>query len=329
MRENKRVLIVAGGTGGHIFPAIVFGRWLEERQRVTVTYLSGERPLEKEIYSSFGIEAMKLSLEGSPLGVRSPVRMLRRSVALAKAFGEAARCIARTCPDVCVLFGGYVSLPPFLICRIRGVPVVVHEQNAVAGRVTRLAFRWGAVVTSGWEVCDGISAFTPVGVPVRAPEPLSKSCARKRMGLDLPETGRVVGVLGGSLGSGELMKRVLDMAGRAEKNDAGTLFLFLGEAPGSDLPSNVRFVGRQWDMNPFYSLCDALICRGGGSTLAEALMRGIPAVVVPWKGAAGDHQARNALCFESLSGGCVWEEGGGRSPGKSPEKDAPEGEKNS
>ena len=311
MQKKKRVLIAAGGTGGHILPAVVFGRWLEARHEASVSYLAGGRPPEGEIYAYFGIEPQILPIEGSPLGVRSPVRMLLRSLALLKSLGTAARCISLERPDVCVLFGGYVSLPPLLVCRIRRIPVVIHEQNAVAGRVTRLASRWGAVVASGWRVCDGVPSFLPVGIPVRRPERLSPSRAGERMALELPKEGRIVGVAGGSLGSRELVERALAAAAFFEKNGDDVVFLFLGEPPEFDLPSNVRFVGRQWDMNPFYSLCDVLICRAGGSTLAEALRWGIPTVVVPWEGAAEGHQERNARCFEEAGGGVVWREGGG------------------
>lgn len=311
MREKRRVLIAAGGTGGHIVPAAVFGQWLEAHHGAAVTWLSGSRPLEGEIYGSFGIEPQVLSIEGSPLGVRSPWRVLRRSIGLLKALGEAARTIARTRPEACVLFGGYVSLAPLLVCRVRKIPIVVHEQNAVAGRVTRLASRWGALVGSGWAACEGLSAFDVTGTPVREPKPLSFPLARERLGLELPEGGRIVGVAGGSLGSEGLVRAALEAAEAFEDGESVVTFLFLGERPEAVQPSNVRFVGRQWDMNPFYSLCDALICRGGGSTLAEALRWGLPAVVIPWERAAEGHQERNARCFEAAGGGIVWREGGG------------------
>lgn len=234
--------------------------------------------------------------------------MLRRLTDLVKGLGETSRVISRIRPDVCVLFGGYVSLPPLLICRVRKIPVIIHEQNAVAGRVTRLASRWGIVVASGWKRCDGVSNFIPVGIPVREPEPLSFSCACEKMGLELSEKGRVVGVAGGSLGSEGLVRRVLDTAEFFAKTDPGVTFLFLGEAPEGGLPSNVRFLGRRWDLNPFYSICDALICRAGGSTLAEALRWNIPTVVVPWEKASEGHQERNARCFEEAGGGIVLSE---------------------
>ena len=71
----------------------------------------------------------------------------------------------------------------------------------------------------------------------------------------------------------------------------------------------VHFVGRRWDVDPLYSLCDALICRAGASTLAEALRWGLPTVAVPWMQAADGHQARNALSFVEAGGGVLWREG--------------------
>ena len=156
-RGGRRVLIVSGGTGGHIFPAVVFGRWLERHRDASVSYLSGARPLEAEIYAALGVAPRRLPLEGSPLGVRSPGQVLRRSFALVSAFTEASRCIVETRAEAVVLFGGYVSLPPLWVCLLRGIPVVVHEQNAVAGRVTRLASRLGVAVASGWKECEGLN----------------------------------------------------------------------------------------------------------------------------------------------------------------------------
>ncbi|MBR1672135.1 MAG: UDP-N-acetylglucosamine--N-acetylmuramyl-(pentapeptide) pyrophosphoryl-undecaprenol N-acetylglucosamine transferase [Fretibacterium sp.] len=305
--EARSVLIVSGGTGGHIFPATVFGRWLERERGLSVAYLSGSRPLEAEIYASAGVEPYRLSLEGSPLGVRSPARVLRRSAALLSAFGETSRCLKAVRPETVFLFGGYVSFAPLLLCRMRGIPVVVHEQNAVAGRVTRLASRLGAAITAGWQECSGLKGtYTTVGIPVREPRRLPRGEALRRLGLELPEGTRVTGVASGSLGSRPLMARLLEAA-EALRGRGDVAFVLLGEpVPGGG--ENVHFVGRQWDMNPFYSLCDALVCRAGGSTLAEALRWGIPALAIPWEGAAEGHQVRNALCFAALGGGDVWRE---------------------
>lgn len=306
-----RVLIAAGGTGGHIFPATVFGRWIEAHRGASVSYLSGARPLEEEIYKAQGIVPHKLSLEGSPLGVRSPVRILRRFLGLLKSMGETVRCLARTRPEVCFLFGGYVSFPPLLLCKVKKIPVVIHEQNAVAGRVTRLASRMGASVASGWSECLGVrKPFSHVGIPVRPPGRVPRLDALHSLGLNCTAEGTWVGVIGGSLGSRSLVEKALLAAASFEKRGIDVKFLFLGEQPDGPLPQNVHFVGRRWDMNPFYSLCDVLACRAGGSTLAEAMAWGIPAVAVPWEGAAEGHQERNARCFAESGGGIVWRESG-------------------
>ncbi|MCR4819192.1 MAG: UDP-N-acetylglucosamine--N-acetylmuramyl-(pentapeptide) pyrophosphoryl-undecaprenol N-acetylglucosamine transferase [Fretibacterium sp.] len=304
------VLIVSGGTGGHIFPAVVFGRWLEQNRGAAVSWLSGSRPLEAEIYASAGVEPYRLSLEGSPLGVRSPMRVLRRSLSLFSAFGETRRCLNEVRPEVVFLFGGYVSFAPLLLCRRRGIPVVVHEQNAVAGRVTRLASRLGVTVTTGWKECAGLRGpFTPVGIPVREPERIPREEALRRLKLSFPENTRVVGVASGSLGSRPLAEELMGAA-KALRGRDGAEFVLLGEAmPGGG--ENVHFVGRQWDMNPFYSLCDVLVCRAGGSTLAEALRWGIPTLAIPWEKSAEGHQVKNALCFAAEGGGSVWRENSG------------------
>ena len=302
-----RVLIVSGGTGGHIFPAVVFGRWLEQNRGAVVSWLSGSRPLEADIYASAGVTPYRLSLEGSPLGVRSPGRVLRRSLSLFSAFGETRRCLSEVRPEGVFLFGGYVSFAPLLLCWRRGIRVVVHEQNAVAGRVTRLASRLGATITTGWKDCAGLRGpYTPVGIPVREPERLPREEALRRLSLSLPENTRVVGVASGSLGSRPLIEKLMGAA-EALRGRADVAFVLLG-TPVSGGGENVHFVGRQWDMNPFYSLCDVLVCRAGGSTLAEALRWGIPTLAVPWEGAAEGHQVKNALCFAAEGGGDVWRE---------------------
>ena len=119
-RTGKSILIVSGGTGGHIFPAMVFGQWLERNVGASVTYLSGHRPVEAAIYASAGIMPRVLSMEGSPLGVRSPSQILKRTLSMFSAFGETSSCLKEAKPDAAFLFGGYVSFAPLLMCRLRG-----------------------------------------------------------------------------------------------------------------------------------------------------------------------------------------------------------------
>jgi UDP-N-acetylglucosamine--N-acetylmuramyl-(pentapeptide) pyrophosphoryl-undecaprenol N-acetylglucosamine transferase len=156
-KERRKILIVAGGTGGHIFPALAFGRWiLDQKKNEGVSYLSGDRPLELEIYASQGIEPYRLFLSGSPLGSPSILRNARRWMELFRSFFQVGRFLRRERPDACFLFGGYVSLLPLLWCRFLKIPILAHEQNACAGKVTKLASYLGAPVAAGWSQCRGL-----------------------------------------------------------------------------------------------------------------------------------------------------------------------------
>ncbi|MDR3264399.1 MAG: UDP-N-acetylglucosamine--N-acetylmuramyl-(pentapeptide) pyrophosphoryl-undecaprenol N-acetylglucosamine transferase, partial [Synergistaceae bacterium] len=203
---GKRVLIAAGGTGGHIFPALAFGRWLAaEKKAERVTWLSGNRALEIEIYRSQGVVPESLPLSGSPLGSSSLAQNVRRWGELLRVFFRTGKLMRRLRPDICFLFGGYVSLMPLLWCRFLRIPAVMHEQNARAGKVTRLASRLGVPVASGWNECGGLKGpFTNAGVPVRRLERMERRDAARALNVEVHEDDLVIGVIGGSLSSASL-----------------------------------------------------------------------------------------------------------------------------
>ncbi|MCL2010739.1 MAG: UDP-N-acetylglucosamine--N-acetylmuramyl-(pentapeptide) pyrophosphoryl-undecaprenol N-acetylglucosamine transferase [Synergistaceae bacterium] len=304
-----KVMIAAGGTGGHIFPALAFGRWiLEHGKAESVVYVSGSRPLEAEIYAFHGIEPYRLAIAGSPLGggLRSA---FGRCAGLFRSFMDTRFFLRKERPDLCFLFGSYVSLAPLLWCKWLGVPAAAHEQNACAGKVTRLASRMGVPVASGWSECRGASGAFHVGVPVRSFRRLSKREAASVLGVKTENGGLVIGVAGGSLGSAPLSALIkkIEETGKISR-EREILFVVLGEQDGTSV-AGVEFVGRRWDMAPFYSLCDAVVCRAGASTLAELAAFGIPALTVPWRGAADGHQEANARNFSSMTGNPTWIEG--------------------
>ena len=295
MNTNKKFLIVAGGTGGHIFPAIVFGRELESKGN-NIKWLCGSRELEKEIYESANIQPFMLAISGSPLGTRSIKKIMSRCFALIKSFFQARKFIKDFNPDEIFLFGGYVSFAPLIIAKFRKIPVTLHEQNAVAGKVTRLASKFNyAKIITGWPECEGINNFKYVGIPVREPVKINREEALKTLGIELNINKKIIGIAGGSLGSGALSKILLKTAELCKKFE----FVFLSHEK-KDL-ENAHFIPPQWDTNPFYSICDVIVCRAGGSTLAEILKWKIPAVTIPWPGAADNHQLKNAQEFIKLS----------------------------
>ncbi|MBR6900546.1 MAG: UDP-N-acetylglucosamine--N-acetylmuramyl-(pentapeptide) pyrophosphoryl-undecaprenol N-acetylglucosamine transferase [Synergistaceae bacterium] len=294
MNTHKKYLIASGGTGGHIFPAMVFGRNLE-KDGAEVKWLCGSRELEKTIYGSMNIEPLILSISGSPFGTKSIIKILGRFMGLVKSFFQTWKFIKNFKPDRIFLFGGYISFAPLLIAKIKKIPVTLHEQNAVAGKVTKLALKWGAEIITGWPVCEGINKFQYVGIPVREPVKMKKTEALKKLGLTLFSGAKIIGIAGGSLVSGPLNKILMKTAELCPDFE----FVFLSHER-KDI-NNTHFIPLQWDMNPFYSICDIVVCRAGGSTLAEVLKWEIPAVSIPWPQAADNHQVHNASEFVKLS----------------------------
>jgi len=307
--ELKRLVLVAGGTGGHICPATAFGRWLEKSiDGIGITYVSGSRPLEREIYGNAGLEPVILPVEGSPMGARGAAS-LARWFQILRATGEMRRLFRRNRPDACVLFGGYASFPALVAGRLEGVPMLVHEQNAVAGKVTRLGVRLGARLLTGWEQCRPFaeSRFVEVGTPVRPMRRLPRREAWNKLGLgEFPE-GKNCLVIGGSLGSRSLAERVQEISGLVDFGKWS--FLVMGKETGDNhLSDRVWGIPRRWDMETLYSLADIAVVRGGASTLSELRAWAIPALVVPWSESRDDHQSANARLFSEGGNGLVWDE---------------------
>ncbi|MDR2780191.1 MAG: UDP-N-acetylglucosamine--N-acetylmuramyl-(pentapeptide) pyrophosphoryl-undecaprenol N-acetylglucosamine transferase, partial [Synergistaceae bacterium] len=296
------MLLVAGGTGGHILPAIAFGDWLRrEKPKVSVSYVSGSRGIELEIYKAFKIEPFVLSASGSPSGV-SGTRRLKRFAELLASFFQANRVMRKLRPDICVLFGGYISMPALLAGKMRGIRSVLHEQNARAGRVARIAASFSVPIASGWKDCEPLprSRYANVGVPIRRFKSMDKNEARLLLGVD-DDRGRapVVAVMTGSLGSGKLAEVISELTGSGKFSSWKFLIIDSSADTSQSAAKNVARIPRMWDIEALYAASDVLITRGGASTLSEIEALGIPSVIAPWRKAAGDHQMKNARAVSS------------------------------
>ncbi|MDO5116410.1 MAG: UDP-N-acetylglucosamine--N-acetylmuramyl-(pentapeptide) pyrophosphoryl-undecaprenol N-acetylglucosamine transferase [Synergistaceae bacterium] len=313
--EKKKIILAAGGTGGHIWPAISFGSWIKKRHpECELRYICGSRPLEREIYGAASLNPEILPMDGSPLSGRNALQRLGRLRALFSSYSMARGLIARFRPDAALLFGGYLSFPMLLACKRAGVRCALHEQNARAGRATRAAAKLGTEIYSGWQECLPLKedSYLRIGVPVRAFELPSKEEALRRLKIeDKMQPGPVVVVFSGSLGSSSVKDEICSLAGSAPFNDWN--FLLPAQAERMEkVGENLWLLPKIWEAGLLYAAADMLALRAGGSTLTEAAVLGIPSLVIPWKGATDNHQYHNALAFVSENAGLIWNEGEGR-----------------
>jgi UDP-N-acetylglucosamine--N-acetylmuramyl-(pentapeptide) pyrophosphoryl-undecaprenol N-acetylglucosamine transferase len=215
------------------------------------------------------------------------------SVSMARAL----RIVRRLRPEVVVGVGGYASVPAILAARVARIPVVVHEQNAVPGLANRLAARLGASIAVSFPGTD-LPGATVVGNPVRA------SLATI---VRTPDAARpLLGVVGGSLGSPRLNDAALDLYDRWRartdvqvRHVAGRLHYEecrrrLDRLHDSRDMLVYELVSYEDHMDRLYGRSSLAVCRAGAVTVAELAAAGVPSVLVPWPGAADDHQTDNA-----------------------------------
>jgi UDP-N-acetylglucosamine--N-acetylmuramyl-(pentapeptide) pyrophosphoryl-undecaprenol N-acetylglucosamine transferase len=305
-RPTVFALVAGGGTGGHVYPALALADALVARghARGSVRFLGAGRGLEARAVPAAGYDIDLLPTRGFQRGwsVAHLVDNVRMVAAMGAAMVVALGIVRRLRPRVVVGVGGYASVPGILAAWLLRIPVVVHEQNAIPGLANRLATRLGARATVSFPGTP-LAGAEVVGNPVRAS---LADLART------PDDRRpLLGVVGGSLGSPRLNDaalhlydswrtetdvRVRHVAGRLHYDECHERLERL-HRPGDELVYDLLPYEDQMDR--FYGDASLAVCRAGAVTVAELAAAGVPSVLVPWPGAAGDHQTNNARVMEA------------------------------
>lgn len=300
-----RLLIAAGGTGGHIFPALAVARSLQARPAAPeLAWIGGHRGLESQVVPEAGIPLRRLalrSLRTVDLNVHALLDPIRLCLSMPQAI---AMLIARR-PAAVFTTGGYVAVPVLVAASLLRIPVVMWDGNVVPGRAVRMTARMARCLTTTFEeTCRTLGRSRPcyqTGTPIRDPREVDRDAARKAMGL--APNDRLVLIFGGS----QAVRRFnLAVAEALPELVARVCVLHVtGEAgyeaavQGRDaLPSELRDRYRperflRDEMTTALAAADLVVGRAGSSTLAEAAAFGLPMVVVPYPHAAG-HQRVNA-----------------------------------
>lgn len=303
------VLIMAGGTGGHIFPGLAVADELLARS-VPVRWLGAEQGLETRLVPEHGLPLATLAFRG--LRGKGPATLLAAPFLLVRAVWVARRLLRSERPRSVLALGGYAAAPGGLAAWLARVPIVVHEQNAVAGATNRLLARLARRVLVGF--AGALPGASWVGNPVRAAIAAIAAPAQRLDGRAGPL--RVL-VLGGSQGARSLNETVPGvLATRAAaqaievRHQCGaaqveaTRAAYAGTAACASVEAFID------DMASAYAWADVAICRAGALTLAELAAAGLPAILVPYPHAVDDHQTRNAEALVAAGAARLVGEGG-------------------
>lgn len=296
MTASGPVLIMAGGTGGHVFPALAVAERLHAHG-AAVTWIGTHSGLEATLVPQAGIpmewiEVSRLRGKGWSQKVRMPL-MLGRALRQANAIFQRLR------PPVVLGMGGFVSGPGGVMARWRGVPLVVHEQNAIAGLTNRWLSRLASRTLQAFP-----NTFTPsrhaytVGNPVRAA--IAALPPPEVRWSDRTGPARLL-VLGGSQGARALNALVPQALARLAPDERPTVWHQAGGQLHEAAAAAYAEAGVAVRLTPFieqmaeaYGWADLVLCRAGALTIAELAAAGVGALLVPFPFAVDDHQTANA-----------------------------------
>ncbi|TXH32646.1 MAG: undecaprenyldiphospho-muramoylpentapeptide beta-N-acetylglucosaminyltransferase [Rhodospirillaceae bacterium] len=309
-RHTARILLAAGGTGGHLFPAEALAHELLGRG-LAVDLVTDERG------QGFGAKLPQVGVHhiaaGGVAGKGAAAR-LQNVLRLGVGYLQSRRLVKRLRPAVAVGFGGYPSVPPLLAAQHAGVRTVLHEQNAVAGRANRFLMKRASSVATSFERVKFLDQVPPAqrivtGNPVRPDIAAIATEAYVAPAVDGPFRLLVVG---GSLGArvfGELMPPAVALL----PDDLRQRLQLTQQCRAEDLEkvaAQYREMGLAVDLQPFFRDIPArlaqthlLVSRAGASTVAELAAAGRPALMIPLPGSIDDHQMANAAALADAGGG--------------------------
>lgn len=307
VQRPRCALVMAGGTGGHIFPGLAVANTLRA-QGWTVCWLGGKGntrgpSMESRLVPPQGFQFEALDFSGvrgkgvMPLFLL-PLRLLR-------AFWQSIQIVRRVRPDVVIGLGGYITFPGAMMAVLLGKPLVLHEQNAVAGMANRVLAGVADRVYTAFP--DVLPKAQWVGNPLRRefidqPPPETRFANR---------TGPLrILVVGGSLGARVLNDAVPLALALIEPQQRPQVLHQSGTAQIDALRANYTRAGVEADLTPFiddmasaFADADLVVCRAGASTVTEIAAIGVAALFVPIASAVDDHQTRNARFLVDQGGG--------------------------
>lgn len=308
MKQNPRIIISGGGTGGHIFPALAIANGLKSKYpNAAILFVGAEGKMEMEKVPAAGFDIVGLPIVGFQRRVtyKNLILPFKLIASLLK-----ARSIVKSFqPDVVIGVGGYASGPTLKMAQQLGIPTVVQEQNSFPGKTNRLLAKKVAAVCTAYEGLENVFPKSKIhftGNPVRS-ELKSLTISKSEAFALFPALNpskKTILVIGGSLGARTLNEGVLNGLASLDQQDVQVLWQCgkyyvqqMQEALANSLSKNVvvtDFIAR---MDAAYALADVIVSRAGALSISELCLIGKPIILVPSPNVSEDHQTKNAMAL--------------------------------
>jgi len=289
----RTIMIMAGGTGGHVFPGLAVADYLRDRG-LRVVWLGARNGIEASLVPKRGYTMAWVNFSG--VRGKGLATLILLPLKLLLAFWQSARAIFAHRPDVVLGMGGYMSFPGGMMAAFLGKPLVIHEQNSVPGLANRILARVADRTLCAFP--GTLAGATVTGNPVRPeiaaiPAPQSRYATRSG-------PLRIL-VIGGSLGAkalNDIVPRALALMAAERRpavtHQSGRLHLEALRQAYSSAGVEARMLDFIEDMAAAYAEADLVVCRAGATTVAELAAAGAASILVPFPHAVDDHQTTNA-----------------------------------
>ena len=287
-----RIMIMAGGTGGHVFPALAVADQLRAAS-IAISWLGTQRGFESELVPAAGITLHCLDIEG--IRGRGLSALIRAPILLWRSIRQALKVLSDFQPQVVLGMGGFASGPGAVAARLKGIPIVIHEQNSVAGTTNKLVARIARRVMQGFP--GALARGEWCGNPVRPaiatlPPPQQRFAGRE----GLPRL-LVLGGSRGALAINQMLPAALALIEPSQRpqvrHQTGKLHCAETQALYDAAGVSAEVVAFITQMDEAYGWADFAICRAGALTCAELTCAGLGALLIPFPYAIDDHQTVN------------------------------------
>jgi UDP-N-acetylglucosamine--N-acetylmuramyl-(pentapeptide) pyrophosphoryl-undecaprenol N-acetylglucosamine transferase len=305
---SKTIMIMAGGTGGHIFPALAVAQKMRSAGW-RVVWLGNPEGMEAKLVPQHGFEMVWVKF--SALRGKGILRKLLLPFNLLRGFWQGLKAVRQVRPNVVLGMGGYITFPGGMMAALTGVPLVLHEQNAVAGLANRVLAGVADRILSGFP--EVLNKGQWVGNPVRDEIARLAPPAERFAGRGGPLH---VLVIGGSLGAQALNEAVPQGMAMLTGEELPQIVHQAGVKHIDALKANYGAAGVLAHCVPFiedmagaYDWADLVICRAGALTIAELAAAGVASILVPFPHAVDDHQSANARFLVNVGGAFLLQQG--------------------
>lgn len=303
---TKRALVMAGGTGGHVFPALSVARLLQQ-QGLEVHWLGGKTGIENDLVPSAGYQLHGIDVVG--LRGKGISQLIRAPWLILNAVWQAYLVFRQVKPDVVLGLGGFASGPGGIVAKLTGTPLIIHEQNAIAGMTNKWLAKVANKTLQAFAGTFKHKNVVSVGNPVRT-DIMHLPSPELRMGARLNQPLRVL-VVGGSLGALAINQVMCEALALIVTEQRPQVWHQTGKkdfercqqqyaAAGIDAKVSAFIT----DMSEAYAWADIVVCRSGALTVCELMAAGCASLLIPFPYAVDDHQTANAM-FLVHAGGAV------------------------